>query len=576
MLVELVVRNLGVIESARIPLGAGMTALTGETGAGKTMLVEALRLLMGERADASKVRPAADEASIEGLFAGPADRSDDVGHDQDRTEGVPVECVPGDGAPAEGVPVEREWVLRRVVPAEGRSRSYLDGGLATAASVAGLASSLLEVHGQHGAQVLLSSAAQRDALDRYGDIDTAALTEARGALKMLTDELDDLGGDERERERQIDLLRYQLEEIAAVSPVEGEEEILDAEEDLLAGAVEYRARASRALELLTGGSIGEAAADTDGTVLELLARARAELAAASPFEDLARRLDELDGELTDCVSDLRSITESIEPDHERLSEVRERRHALVELRRKYGATIAEVIDFERVHAEELAALEGTAQRRAALAVEIDAARSEVAARAAELGAQRRRVAPELAAAIEGHLGDLAMAGARVEIAVEDSVQLPGAGEAVEFRLAANRGAPMGPLAKVASGGELSRVMLALRLVLSGGPPTMVFDEVDAGIGGQAAVAVGRALAALAKDHQVLVVTHLPQVAAFADAQVSVQKDSTDLPDGGSAVTTAVLLSDEQRVVELSRMLSGQPDSDAARRHASELLAEARR
>ncbi len=226
---------------------------------------------------------------------------------------------------------------------------------------------------------------------------------------------------------------------------------------------------------------------------------------------------------------------------------------------------------ERSRREELEALLGTEERRAELTGRIAAATDELAARCRTLGALRRGAAPDLAAAIEAHLVDLAMPGAQVEVAVEDSAQLPGAGESVELRLAANRGAPPGPLARVASGGELSRVMLALRLVLSGGPPTMVFDEVDAGIGGEAALAVGRSLARLGAEHQVLVVTHLPQVAAFADVQVRIHKDGAQ----SRATTTATVLDEEQRVVEVSRMLSGQPDSSSAHRHAEELLNEAR-
>lgn len=560
MLVELVVENLGVIESARIPLSGGMSALTGETGAGKTMLVDALRLLVGERADPSKVRPGASEAVVEGLFVVAGDAGPDVAYPDDHD--------PRDNEPRDNEPVaEREWVLRRVVPAEGRSRSYVNGALATAASVGEMARGLLEIHGQHAQQALLEPAAQRDALDRFAGIDPAPTRDARRNLRELTDELAGLGGDERELARHMELLEYQLEEIAAVAPIEGEDAELEAEEDTLASAVEYRSDAARALDLLTGGG-GESA----DVAAEQIARARSILGSAKVFEEISSRLAALGEELADCAADLRNAAENIEPDHERLAEVRSRRQALVELRRKYGATVTEILEFESERKEELAGLRGLTERRERLGEQIAEAQATLARRAGELGDARRKAAPELALAVQSHLADLAMPDAEVEIAVGDGTGTPGAGDAVEIRLAANRGAPGGPLARVASGGELSRVMLALRLVLSGGPPTMVFDEVDAGIGGRAALAVGEALARLGSEHQVLVVTHLPQVAAFADAQVSVRKDG----GASGAITTTTVLDEQDRIVEVSRMLSGQPDSSSARQHAAELLSEARR
>ncbi|MFN7148962.1 MAG: DNA repair protein RecN, partial [Microthrixaceae bacterium] len=263
---------------------------------------------------------------------------------------------------------------------------------------------------------------------------------------------------------------------------------------------------------------------------------------------------------------LRSV-DAIEPDDERLDQVRARRHQLVLLRRKYGDTIEQVL----AHRDEMAArideLSAHDDLRAERLAELDAARSELAAVSAALGTARRRAAPGLADAVVARLGELALSGARLEVVVDDTSEHPEAGEQVELRLAVNVGAAPGPLSKVASGGELSRVMLALRLVLSEGPPTMVFDEVDAGIGGETALAVGRSLAELGREHQVLVVTHLAQVAAFADAQVLVHKDQLV----AGATTSTTVLDDEMRVVELSRMLSGSPDSDAARRHARELL-----
>lgn len=526
MLVELAVRNLGVIAETRIPVGPGLVALTGETGAGKTMVVEALNLLLGGRPDPTRVRMGAAEATVEGLFA--------VG--------------------------DTEWVLRRTVPAVGRSRAHINGQLATAAALAELGASLLELHGQHAQQSLLTPRTQRQALDRFAGIDRSPLVEARRRVSECRRGLEEMGGDERSRAREIDLLRFQLDEIDTIEPVDGEEQELLVDEELLAGALAHRAAASDAVSLLSA----------DGAATDLLARAIDELSDRSPFISVTTRLRNLAAELSDCAIELRVLGESIEPDEERLGSVRGRRQMLVELRRKYGDSLAEVLryaDEARIRLEELTAHDAT---RAAMEAELTAALAELAERGRRIGDQRRAAAAGLARAVEAHLELLALPGARMEVSVTDTDELPHAGESVEFHLAVNVGGPMGNLAKVASGGELSRVMLALRLVLSDGPPTMVFDEVDAGIGGEAAIAVGRALADLGRERQVFVVTHLPQVAAFADQQVLVSKRQ----HGNSATTTAESLDDAGRVVELSRMLSGSPESATARDHANELLAAA--
>jgi len=526
MLVELVVKNLGVIEEARIPLGPGLTALTGETGAGKTMVVEALNLLLGGRPDPQRVRVGATEATVEGLFA------------------------QGD----------TEWVLRRILPASGRSRAYINGELATAAALAKIGGELLELHGQHAQQALLQPRTQRAALDQFAGIDRAPLKAARRQVQLARTRLDEMGGDERSRVREIDLLRFQLEEIDRISPTDGEELQLDQEEDLLSGALAHQQAAFSALSLLSD----------DGSASDSLAKAMNRLADRSPFEGVLSRLRNVAAELEDCASELRNLGESIEPDEERLDQVRSRRQMLVELRRKYGDSLTEVLAYAeeaRARLEELTAHDAT---RAAYEAELTTAVAELQNACTTIGTLRRSGAAGLAAAVEAHLVDLALPRARIEVGVNDTEELPGAGESVELRISVNSGGVMGSLNKVASGGELSRVMLALRLVLSDGPPTMVFDEVDAGIGGEAALCVGRALAELGSHGQVIVVTHLPQVAAFADAQVLVSK----VQDQDAARTTVVALQEEDRVVELSRMLSGSPDSSTARDHASELLTAA--
>ena len=522
------VQNLGVIADLRLLLGPGMTALTGETGAGKTMLVEALDLLVGGKADQALVRPGADEATIEGRF----------------------------------VLDDEEVVLARVVPAVGRSRAYVNGRIAPASALAEWGSRLVDLHGQHEHQSLLSPAVQRHALDHFGAVDLTGLVDARRDLARIEAQLAELGGDERARARELDLVRFQVNELDAARLDDPHEDLrLTAEEDELADAQAHREAAGTAVEVLTGDA---GAADAVGNALAVIAD-------RGPFHGIEARLRTVAAELADLASDLRSIGERIEDDPERLATVRERRQLLVDLRRKYGDTVADVMAF----ADEARARLGELETHDVRAAELDRARAEalerIAQAAAAVGAARRGAAPRMANAIEQHLNELAMANASVGVAVGEVDP----GDEVAFLLSANKGAPQLPLAKVASGGELARAMLGLRLVLlstrdDSGPPTLVFDEVDAGIGGRAATAVGKALATLSSQRQVLVVTHLPQVAACAATQIAVTK--TD--DGTTTTATASPLGHDERVIELSRMLSGSPDSATAQEHAAELLASA--
>jgi DNA repair protein RecN (Recombination protein N) len=541
VLLELAVRDLGVIPELRLVLGPGMTAVTGETGAGKTMVVDAIELLVGGRADPMLVRTGASEAWVEGRFVRAGDPA-------------------GDGE-------SREVVLSRAIPRTGRSRAYIDGRLATAGELAALGAALVDLHGQHAHQSLLHSAAQRESLDRFGGVDLDPLRAARYDVAHVVDELTALGGDERARARELDLVRYQVGEIDGAA-LEGpdEDERLEAEEDLLADATAHRAAASGALAALSGDGDGNGASEGAASASDALGAAVAAVAGRAPFRDAEARLRALAAELTDVAAELRAAGESIDEDPARLDAVRERRQLLHDLRRKYGDTLADVLaEGERLRAR-LAQLEDHDRRAAELDAALIEARKVEAAAAAVVAAARRAAAPDLARRIQANLAELAMP--KAEVAIEVRGDDPG--DDVEVLLAANPGTPPLPLAKVASGGELARTMLALRLVLTGAPPTLVFDEVDAGIGGTAALAVGRSLARLAGEHQVLVVTHLPQVAAYADEQVQVAKQSDD----AATVSQARVLDRPERVIELSRMLSGQPDSDAARTHAAELLASA--
>ena len=527
VLAELAVANLGVIEDLSLVLDPGMTALTGETGAGKTMLVGAIGLLAGERADPATVRPGAPEATVQGRFL--------VG--------------------------EEEVVLTRVVPRDGRSRAYRNGRLVTAGELAETASTLVELHAQHAHVGLLTTAAQRAALDAWAGVDLGPLGRARAALRDAERSLTELGGDAEARAREIDLLRHQLDEIESVGLTDpDEDDRLAAEEALLADADAHRAAVEAAL----------AALGTDGGARDSLAQALAALQDRVPLAALRDRLQAVAADLDDAARDLRVQGEAIDGDPARLDAVQARRAALADLRRRYGgqprASLADLFESHAGLQRRLGDLEGHEARAAEVEATRAAAAGEAARAAAQVGARRRAAAAGLADAVRTRLADLALAKATVEV----SVGSDDPGDDVAFLVALNPGLPAAPLAKAASGGELARTMLALRLVVGAAVPTLVFDEVDAGVGGTAARSVGRALAALAADRQVLVVTHLPQVAAFADAQVALAK----IERGGTTVMTAQPLEPAARTTELARMLSGLADSDSGQEHAEELLATA--
>ncbi|HEX9529973.1 MAG TPA: DNA repair protein RecN [Acidimicrobiales bacterium] len=520
MLTEISVHDLGVLADLRLALGPGMTAITGETGAGKTLVVEAIELLVGGRADSVLVRPGAAEAVVEGRF---------LVHDD-------------------------EHVLARVVPSGGgRSRGYLDGRMCTAGALAELGAGLVDLYGQHAHQSLLGAASQRDALDAFAAVDLGPRTAARSRRREIDEQLASLGGDARARARETDLLRFQLDEIDGAGLADPDEDVrLEAEEDALSAATAHREAAEAARHAVSG----------DGGVLDGLGQAVGALAGRAPLAGPETRLRDLVAAAQEVGAELRHAAERLQDDPDRLAEVRSRRHRLRELGRKYGATVADIVAYAAETRRRLADLESHGAKVARLEAERQDVDAALARAEDAVGRQRRTGAGGLAQAVEANLRDLAMPRGRVEVRVG-----PGAGDEVAFLLGANPGEPVLPLSKVASGGELARAMLALRLVLSAGPPTLVFDEVDAGIGGEAAVAVGRALARLSPQRQVLVVTHLPQVAAFADHHVAVVKGEAR----GRTVAEAAALDGASRVAELSRMLSGQPASATARRHAGELL-----
>jgi DNA repair protein RecN (Recombination protein N) len=537
MLHELHIESMGVIERLDLVLTAGLTAFTGETGAGKTMLVEAINLLVGGRADPSVVRPGGGEARVEGRF----------------------------------VVDDDEYIVARVIPTDGRSRAYVNGRLATATNLAELGARTVDLHGQHAHQSLLTTAAQRDALDRFCSTDLQPLRAARARLVEIDAALAALGGDQRSRAREIDLLRFQLGELsdAAISDAD-EDERLSAEEDTLADAADHREAGQLAVDALAGSVEGVDGAPADRPVADAFGVALRAIAGRAPFDEYSVRLEALAAETTELGRDLRAFTEALDEDPERLAEIRQRRQLLHDMRRKYGESLADVIAFHEEARQRLSELESYDERVAALERDRESAVKTERTAAATVAKIRKAGASKLGTAVRDVVRSLAMPHAEVDVVVGDEAP----GDDVAFLIAANPGLPMLPLSRVASGGELARTMLALRLVLTEAPETLVFDEVDAGIGGAAATAVAEALARLGRRHQVMVVTHLAQVAALADSQIVVSKTVSDSEAGETTtVARARAVDGDERIDEIARMLSGEQAGASARRHAADLLDE---
>ncbi|NDG76495.1 MAG: DNA repair protein RecN, partial [Acidimicrobiia bacterium] len=431
MLVELRIEQLGVIDEATIVFGDGLTVLTGETGAGKTMIVEAINLLVGQRADASMVRPGADELRIEGRF------------------------MLADGT---------DRVLCRVVPRDGRSRAYVDGRLATVATLAEFGAELIDIHGQHEHQSLLGAAAQRAALDTYADLDLEPLRQARAALTEVDAALATMGGDERARAREADLLRFQVDEIRNAHLDDPDEDAtLERQIDLLQDAESHRESLRAAIAALV---------DDDGAV-DRLAASTAALGRGDAMREHAQRVRDLQALVADLAEDMRRVLDEVDENPQRLAELVERRQLLFDLRRKYGDDVAAVIAYGVESAARLAEIESWEERARELDQRRQAALAEAQKQAARVRAAREKAAPRLAKEVEGHLARLALAGARVQVHVGNDVAGDPAGDEVMFLLAANPGSEPAALAKVASGGELARAMLALRLVLTQAPATLV-------------------------------------------------------------------------------------------------------
>lgn len=572
MIEEIRIRDLGVISESTLPLGPGLSVVSGETGAGKTMVVTAVGLLLGNRADAGAVRNGAKTASAEATLTLPSGhpalvRALEAGADVDEFDG---------GA---------QLILARTVNADGRSRAHVGGRSAPIGVLTELGEALVAVHGQSDQIRLKNPSAQRAALDKFAAEAhkgfAAKVRTYRGVFetwRSVQAELGELRSASRERLREAESLTTALAEIDAVEPLPAEDELLKAQAVKLGNVEQLRKATLGAHEALSASDYGDGAdaevlVDTAKRLVETVADADEELG------QIGKRLSEVGYLLADIARDLASYATSLDSDGPgRLGEVEDRRGELAVLVRKYAPSIDEVLEWADTARVRLGELSDDSGRIESLEAAEATALAELDVLAGELTVLRRQAAEKLAKAVSAELKALAMPDAKLVIEITSAERSIHGEDEIAFLLAPHAGALPRPLGKGASGGELSRVMLALEVVLAAVDPvpTFVFDEVDSGVGGKAAVEIGRRLAMLARHVQVLVVTHLPQVAAFADQHVLVTKSSVSKNSAGITTSNVKVLSYEERVVELARMLAGQEDSATAQAHAKELLAQAAR
>jgi DNA repair protein RecN (Recombination protein N) len=576
VLAEMSISGLGVIDEATLELHPGFTVLTGETGAGKTMVVTGLHLLSGGRAEASRVRNGSQRAVVEGRF-----------EPEPGAEAIKLAAEAGAEPDEDG-----SLIAVRTVGGDGRSRAHLGGRSVPVGVLGDLAEHLIAVHGQNDQLRLLRPAEQRAVLDRFAGSPVASPLAEYHVLREewlgVIAELAERTNRSRELAREADLLRHGLAEIATVAPEPDEDVRLVEEAKRLSDVDQLRTAATAAQAEVTGALDGDVEAPGALGLVDA-ARRQVEATDDAQLKGLAPRLAEAAVLLADVGAELTGYLDGLSADPARLEQVLARQAELKALTRKYAADVAGVLAWAEDAEQRLVGMDTSEEALAALAARRDELAGQLAERAEAITAARRSSAARLAKAVTDELAGLAMAQAKIDVSVvprvveaSDSLALrvgkqtlhagPEGVDDVELRLRAHPGAPPLPVHKGASGGELSRVMLALEVVLSHADPvpTLVFDEVDAGVGGRAAVEVGRRLARLARSHQVIVVTHLPQVAAFADRHLVVDKTS-----GGGLTRSGVrTLDSADRVVELARMLAGMDDTDTGRAHAEELLAAA--
>lgn len=567
MLADIAMWNLGVIPEASAEFSPGLTVLTGETGAGKTMVVTALRLLTGGRADASRVRSGADRAIVEGHF-----RVDDLPAAQAESVTRLVDAAGGSGD-------EGEFVVSRHVSAQGRSRAHLGGRSVPAATLKEFSAELLTIHGQNDQLRLLSPERQREALDRCAPEIAELLSRYHTVWKewkALDAELKEKTSKRREIAQEVDRLRFALNEIDAINPQAGEDQEIVETIRRLQDVDALREDATQALTAIDGAEAFGEMDPEDRAASTLLGQAAAALASSEDpvLRAMAEKLAAMTSELGDISAELGSFLSDLPADPSQLEELLQRQQQLKSLTRKYAPDCTGVLRWREKAAAKLASLDVSPEAIDQISNKLAAAEKKMTSAGAALRKARQKAARQLSEAVTTELHGLAMPKARLEVRLQDTPPGPHGMDEVELLLAQAPGVTPQPLSTTASGGELSRVMLALEVILSQGSSggTLVFDEVDAGVGGKAAVEIGRRLARLALRHQVIVVTHLPQVAAYADAHVHVAKEVAE----DSVVSGVEVLTADRRVKELARMLAGLEDTDTGRAHAKELLDKAQK
>jgi len=553
MLTELRIRNFAIIEQVTLPLAEGFNVLSGETGAGKSIIVGALGLLLGERASADLIRSGAEKATVEGVF------------DVSRMKGV------AELADERGIEVEDDTlVLKREISANGRGRAWINGATVTATVLAEIGRQLVNLHGQHDAQTLLDAESQRKILDAFGGAEAQAglVRSTHAELTAVRREISSLASRRAEAEKRADYLRHVAKEIEDARLTPGEDTRLEDEARVLENADELRTLSSSLGELLSG---------EEASVLSQLGAAQRPLTSIERIDPAASRMQELFDTAFYALQELaRSVEDyagSVDLDPARLGDVRQRRDRLFGLLKKYGPTLDNVIEAGRSARSELDLIDTAGFDIANLTSREADARRRLGTEAEKLSEMRASAARKLAKAVDALLPSLGMPDGRfsASLTARDEPTAEGA-EDVEFRVALNVGHEDRPLARVASGGELSRVMLALKTILArvDRVPTLIFDEVDAGIGGRVGLQVGDTLRRVAKEHQVFAISHLPQIAARAHHHIVVSKGAK----GGVTTADIKVLEGTGRVSEIARMLGGDPESKVSRAHARELLESA--
>jgi DNA repair protein RecN (Recombination protein N) len=554
MLRFLRIEHLAVIDAVQVEFEPGLNVLTGETGAGKSMLVEAVGLLMGGRAAADLIRTGESQASVQAIF--------ELGGLTPSPRGRTPAPSPGSDA--------REVIVRRDVNAQGRSRAFIDDALVTAAALGDRTSPLVELHGQHEHQTLLDPQSHLLMLDEFAGLASPreAVTDAYRRWKQLQSQFETFQMDERERAARVDLLKFQVGELEKARLRAGEDEELETTRRVLSSADKLQRLCTEAYAALY---------DSDEAALARLAtvwKRVAELADVDPvFLPHVEARDAIKSQLEDLALTLRGYRENIDASPARLQEVEDRLALVERLKRKYGPTLADAIARQQMLSQQLSALENADERRAGLEAECGAARNVFLSRARDLSRKRREAAKGFAGNIQNLLIELAMGRTQFEIRFESEVTESAWSESgidiAECYLSANVGEEPRPLARIASGGELSRVMLAIRTLTAADSPgkTLIFDEIDAGIGGRIADVVGKKLRRIGETFQVLCITHLPQIAAAGHVHFQISKSVTN----GRTETTVVRLNDAERVEEVARMIGGAAPTEAARAAARELL-----